>query len=146
MRLDYDWYQLQMGNYFKFLKKGLEMSPIIEGHLIHYHYAFSSFPIASARSFSMAATNLGLGFRYTVSDALKAELQATTTLPFSNLSINRIELTLHTILPLYKHIALQPQLNMAIFKIDYEDFQMIANHIQYTAAPNIALGCALVFY
>ncbi|HRE33147.1 MAG TPA: hypothetical protein PLD88_14315, partial [Candidatus Berkiella sp.] len=37
LRVDYDWYQLQMGNYFRIFKQGYEISPIVEGHWIHYH-------------------------------------------------------------------------------------------------------------
>lgn len=146
LRSDYDWYQLQMGNYFRFFRPGYEISPIVEGHWIHYHYAFSSYPVASARSFSMAATNLGLGFRFPVSEMIFGELQATTTLPFSNLSLNRINLVFHSNVLLTSHVALRPQLSLSIFRIDYEDFQLITNHIQYTATPNIALGCTLAFF
>lgn len=145
LRVDYDWYQLQMGNYFR-LFKHYEISPIVEGHWIHYRYSFSSLPFASARSFSMAASNLGLGFRFPFGETIQGEIQATTTLPFSNLSVNRVNLTLHKNIPLCPHITLRPQLELGIFRIDYEDFQLIANHMQYTAAPNIALGFTLAFY
>ncbi|HRE33148.1 MAG TPA: hypothetical protein PLD88_14320, partial [Candidatus Berkiella sp.] len=100
----------------------------------------------SARSFSMAASNLGLGFRFPLGETIQGELQATTTLPFSNLSVNRLNLTLHKNIPLCPHIALRPQLALSIFRVDYEDFQLIANHMQYTAAPNIALGRTVAFY
>ena len=142
LSLDYDWYQVQMGNYFKVVK-GLQLSPIVEGHLIHYHYGFASYPFASARSFSMAATNLGLGLRFNIMESILGELQATTSLPFSNLCVNRINLTFNSDLQLHQHIIIRPELAVGFFRIDYEDFQLITNHIQYTATPNIALGFTL---
>lgn len=142
LRCDFDWYQLQMGNYFKVVK-GLQLSPIVEGHWIHYHYSFSSFPIASARSFSMAATNLGLGLRFNITESILGELSATTSLPFSNLCINRVNFVLNTDVLLNQHLVLRPQASIAVFRIDYEDFQLITNHIRYTAAPNVALGFTL---
>lgn len=142
LSFDYDWYQLQMGNYFKVIKD-VQFSPIVEGHWIHYHYEFASYPFASARSFSMAATNLGFGLRVNVNEWLLAEFQATTSLPFSNLDINRMSLVLNTDVKLHQHFILRPQLSVALFRIDYEDYQLITNHIQYTAAPNVALGVQL---
>ncbi|MGE3318951.1 MAG: hypothetical protein AB7I18_06605 [Candidatus Berkiella sp.] len=142
LSFDFDWYQLQMGNYFKVIKH-LQLSPIVEGHWIHYHYQFASYPFASARSFSMAATNLGLGLRLNLNEWLLAELQATTSLPFSNLDINRLNLVLNTEYKLQPHLVIRPQISLGIFRIDYEDYQLITNHIRYTATPNIALGFTL---
>jgi|GEM_PF-5592677 len=142
LRCDFDWYQLQMGNYFKVVK-GLQLSPIVEGHWIHYHYAFASYPFASARSFSMAATNLGLGLRFNITESILGELSATTSLPFSNLCINRINLVLNTNIQLQQHLILRPQASVGVFRIDYEDYQLITNHIRYTASPNVALGFTL---
>lgn len=146
LRMNYDWYQLQMGNYFKIFKPGFAIAPLIEGHWIHYGYTFSSPPFASARSFSMAASNLGLGFRFPVISSILGEIQATTTLPFSNLAINRVNLALHTCMPFNKHVEFRPQLNLSVFRIHYEDYQLIANDIRYTANPNIALGGTLAFH
>jgi hypothetical protein len=145
LSFDFDWYQLQMGNYFKVVK-GLQLSPIVEGHWIHYHYGFASYPLASARSFSMAATNLGLGLRFEITETILGELQATTSLPFSNLCINRINLVVNTELQLHQHLVLRPQASIGVFRIDYEDYQLITNHIQYTATPNIALGFTLALF
>jgi len=142
LSFDYDWYQVQMGNYFKVVK-GLQLSPIVEGHWIHYHYGFASYPFASARSFSMAATNLGLGLRFNIMESILGELQATTSLPFSNLCVNRINLVFNTDLQLHQHLVLRPEVAVGFFRIDYEDYQLITNHIQYTAKPNIALGFTL---
>lgn len=144
LSFDYDWYQVQIGNYFKVIKN-IQLSPLVEGHWIHYHYEFASYPFASARSFTMAATNLGLGLRFNLNEWLLAELQATTSLPFSNLDINRINLVLNTSVKVQPHLVLRPQFSVGVFRIDYEDYQLIANHIRYTATPNIALGCTLAF-
>jgi len=143
MNVEWNWYSLGFGRQFHVDHIWIITSAIY-ANFMQYQYHFSSPVASSKRAFNMGALTVGVKFEYLFTSTFSSDIEAKATLPVSNLNIQNYTLGFN-----YKitspHFEFVPRVAIGFLLIDYEDNQLVPNHMKYRAFPQGILGFNVIF-
>lgn len=145
MHVYYHLTTLKAGRIFAISNTSLTIAPFLEGDYVQYHYGFDSPTAQSNRDFNLAGLSIGFIAEYQIDQAFSIDFTAKNTIPLSKLQISQLDLGINYTFNIQKHLSFTPRLSLGFERIDYEDNQIVPNHIHYQALPYGTLGFSLSF-
>ncbi len=143
LNVEYDWYRFALGKNFYFSDKKWRIAPALLAEWLKYHYSFTAPPLGSSRSFTLLASSFGLQIHREFDKKFSGDIAATYTLPLSNLKLSTLSFALNYALVITPRLFIIPRITLGWLTIDYEDEQLVPNHIHYTATPYGTIGLNL---